>query len=85
MQALEKAVTRRITRVRVLPLHGIPTEWGSIKEATEFILGYAESRQHDPLGKLRATRWLRDSRNFGLAAPDVISRLNAVKIRHLLV
>ena len=51
MGAFENAVNRRITRVRVLPLHGIPTEWDSVEKATDFILGYAESRDHDPLVK----------------------------------
>lgn len=51
MQALENAVNRRIARVRVLPLHGVLTEWDSVKEATDFILRYTESRENDPLVK----------------------------------
>ncbi len=51
MHGLESSVNRRITRVRVLPLHGKPTEWGSVKEATDFLLGYAESHGHEALVK----------------------------------
>jgi hypothetical protein len=43
MAALERAVTRRIQIVRVLPLHGTPAELPSVADAIDFIQDYDEA------------------------------------------
>jgi len=51
MQSLEQAVTRRITRIRVFPLHGSAFEWASLDEAIAFIEGYDETATSSSLLK----------------------------------
>ncbi|MBM3889047.1 MAG: DNA methylase [Verrucomicrobia bacterium] len=43
MAALERAVTRRIESVRVLPLHGTARECGTLQQAIAFIEAYTEA------------------------------------------
>lgn len=43
MMALERSVTRQVTRVRVLPLHGASIELSSVEEAIEYIGAYGQS------------------------------------------
>jgi hypothetical protein len=50
-ERLEKAITRRVALVRVLPLHGAPTELRSIRDAIDFIRSYEEHAQ--PTGFVR--------------------------------
>jgi hypothetical protein len=40
VQALEAAVSRRIERIVILPLHGTPCELGSVDDAVQFLAGY---------------------------------------------
>jgi hypothetical protein len=51
MQALERAATRQIESVRVLPLHGRAVEWGTIEEAITFIESYDEDGDSKPVAK----------------------------------
>lgn len=43
MNALTAAVTRTVEIVRILPLHGAETEWGSVEDAVAFIERYNEA------------------------------------------
>jgi hypothetical protein len=49
MQALKRAVTRQIERIRVLPLHGTAFEWNSVEDAIAFIDGYDEEDSSQPI------------------------------------
>lgn len=49
MQALAESATRRISAVRVLPLHGAASEWNSITDAIRFIEKYEEASRRGPL------------------------------------
>lgn len=49
MEALERAVTRRITVVTIIPLHGKAVECPSIDDAITFIQGYVEHQSGGPL------------------------------------
>lgn len=51
MVALERVVTRVIQLVRILPLHGHPTELPSVDEAIRFINGYDEVSSGIPVSK----------------------------------
>jgi hypothetical protein len=48
IQALEQCLTRQITLVRVLPLHGVAFELTSIVEAVEFIENYSATGINTP-------------------------------------
>ena len=48
---LASALKRRIVSIRVLPLHGTATEWGTLDEAITFIQSYDEgARSHPVIG-----------------------------------
>jgi len=49
MAALERAVTRRVESVRVLPLHGTAKECGTLQQAIAFIEAYAEADGGRPI------------------------------------
>lgn len=51
IEILRSVVTRRILRVRVLPLHGNPHELGSILDAIAFVERYVEGNAPGPLAK----------------------------------
>ena len=51
MLALERAVTRQIESVRILPLHGAAIEMFLIEEAVEFVRNYDESSAYRPLAR----------------------------------
>ena len=51
MERLERAVTRRIALVRVLPLHGTPVEWRSVDEAIAFIEQYTVTGGPKPVAR----------------------------------
>jgi hypothetical protein len=51
MQALRLAVVRRITEVRVIPLHGKAYNCTTVQEAIEFVAGYGEETACAPLVK----------------------------------
>ena len=51
MSALERAVGRQISAVRIIPLHGVPHEYGSIGEAIEFVSRYDEDVECGPILK----------------------------------
>ncbi|MBI3944615.1 MAG: hypothetical protein HY321_01730 [Armatimonadetes bacterium] len=48
MVALARVVTRQITLVRVLPLHGRAHEWGCVADAISFIERYAGPEDRTP-------------------------------------
>ena len=43
MDALERMVSRKVSRIRILPLHGTPVEWISVEDAVSFIEQYRET------------------------------------------
>jgi len=43
MDALERMVSRKVSRIRILPLHGTPVEWISVEDAVFFIEQYRET------------------------------------------
>lgn len=47
--ALENSVTRRVTRVRILPLHGSALECMTVQEAIAFVTAYTEENISRPL------------------------------------
>jgi len=49
MQSLERAVTRQIELIRILPLHGVALEWVSVEEAITFISDYGEDDGAKPI------------------------------------
>lgn len=49
--ALEAAIMRQIVRVLVIPLHGKGSEFGSVSDAIQFLVGYDESGAAGPLVK----------------------------------
>jgi hypothetical protein len=49
MQVLATSISRRIDRVIVLPLHGIGEELATLKQAIDFIEGYAGQNGNKPL------------------------------------
>jgi hypothetical protein len=48
MEALEKAITRRIKRILVLPLHGRSYEVATVKDALHFIEHYEQNKSTQP-------------------------------------
>lgn len=48
---LERAITRRIEAIHVLPLHGTRSAYTSVDEAIEFIKSYDEASSPDPVIK----------------------------------
>lgn len=51
LQCLKSVIVRRLTRVRITPLHGRAFEWATVDEAIEFVNGYDEAAHHGPLVK----------------------------------
>ncbi|MSO19069.1 MAG: hypothetical protein EXQ56_01175 [Acidobacteria bacterium] len=48
---LNRAVTRKIKSVRILPLHGAAVEWNSIEKAIAFVEQYNELSAPQPIVK----------------------------------
>ncbi len=46
---LERAVSRRIESIRILPLHGMACELPSVEEAVAFVQNYEEGECHQPV------------------------------------
>jgi len=51
LERLKSVIDRRITRIRITPLHGAAVEWPTVDEAIAFINGYNEAADHSPLVK----------------------------------
>lgn len=51
IQGLKRAVTRQITLIRILPLHGTTFEWKTIAEGIEFIESYQNQEALPPVVK----------------------------------
>lgn len=51
LSALNRAVTREIELIRILPLHGTPFQWASIEEAIDFIKEYDEDGNEHPVDR----------------------------------
>jgi hypothetical protein len=51
MEALERAVNRQISIVRVIPLHGTPVDCPNVNDAIQFVAGYSEDEACEPLLK----------------------------------
>lgn len=49
LKALNRAVTREIEFISILPLHGTSFQWKSIEESTNFLLNYNENGDEHPV------------------------------------
>jgi len=49
LDALESSVTRRVSGVMILPLHGSPTELGTVSAALEFLDSYRQAKSPSPV------------------------------------
>jgi hypothetical protein len=49
IDGLTRTITRQLSSIRVLPLHGTPIDCTSIEEAIKFIIGYEEAANSHPV------------------------------------
>jgi hypothetical protein len=51
LERLKGVIVRKLTRIRITPLHGAAVEWKTVDEAIDFINKYNEAAAHSPLVK----------------------------------
>ena len=82
MEMLKGAVTRKLTRVRITPLHGRAVEWKTIEEAINFIAKYSERSANSPILKYEVeVIYSNDDRILGVFAErkDAVAFLQSYK------
>ncbi len=50
-ERLKNVIERRVTRIRITPLHGSAVEWATVDDAIAFVKRYDEAAAHSPLVK----------------------------------